>query len=182
MTNNCCSGDVVRTRFGAVIKYIPEPVIVGFTAGIGVIIFVGQWPGFLGLVPMQMLAHEVESLLDLARNHQLRLTAPIVTEILRSRDALQAQVQQVSVALETGRLPSEIIPVSHLISAVKRLAAGTPADSRPAPVEAAPVAPVGPVAPVAPVGPATVEAAPVGPVAPVSPLTPCGPWAPTAPV
>ena len=38
-------------RFGAVIKYIPEPVIVGFTAGIAVIIFVGQWQGFFGLQP-----------------------------------------------------------------------------------------------------------------------------------
>ena len=38
-------------RLGAVIKYIPDPVIVGFTAGIGVIIFVGQWQDFLGLNP-----------------------------------------------------------------------------------------------------------------------------------
>src|SRR3954463_9012080 len=36
-------------RMGAVIKFIPAPVIVGFTAGIGVIIFVGQWGDFLGL-------------------------------------------------------------------------------------------------------------------------------------
>ena len=36
-------------RMGAVIKFIPAPVIVGFTAGIGVIIFVGQWRDFLGL-------------------------------------------------------------------------------------------------------------------------------------
>ena len=36
-------------RMGAVIKFIPAPVIVGFTAGIGVIIFVGQWENFLGL-------------------------------------------------------------------------------------------------------------------------------------
>lgn len=36
-------------RMGSVIKFIPAPVIVGFTAGIGVIIFVGQWPDFLGL-------------------------------------------------------------------------------------------------------------------------------------
>jgi SulP family sulfate permease len=36
-------------RMGAVIRFIPMPVIVGFTAGIGVIIFVGQWPDFLGL-------------------------------------------------------------------------------------------------------------------------------------
>jgi sulfate permease, SulP family len=38
-------------RLGAVIKYIPDPVIAGFTAGIGVIIFVGQWKDFLGLSP-----------------------------------------------------------------------------------------------------------------------------------
>jgi sulfate permease, SulP family len=38
-------------RLGAVIKYIPNPVIAGFTAGIGLIIFVGQWKDFLGLTP-----------------------------------------------------------------------------------------------------------------------------------
>jgi SulP family sulfate permease len=38
-------------RLGAVIKYIPNQVIVGFTAGIAVIIFVGQWRDFLGLTP-----------------------------------------------------------------------------------------------------------------------------------
>src|SRR5690606_242511 len=36
-------------RFGAVIRFIPDPVIVGFTAGIAVIIWVGQWQYFFGL-------------------------------------------------------------------------------------------------------------------------------------
>lgn len=36
-------------RMGAVIRYIPAPVIIGFTSGIAVIIFVGQWRDFLGL-------------------------------------------------------------------------------------------------------------------------------------
>lgn len=36
-------------RLGAIIKFIPDPVIVGFTAGIGVIIWVGQWRDFFGL-------------------------------------------------------------------------------------------------------------------------------------
>lgn len=40
-------------RLGTVIKFIPDPVIVGFTAGIGVIIFVGQWKDFFGL-PVQL--------------------------------------------------------------------------------------------------------------------------------
>ena len=82
--------------------------------------------GFLQLMPMHQLAHEVESLLDLARSRKLRLNSSIITAILHSRDALRAQVQQVSVALETGRLPDQIIPVSHLISAVKRLATNAP--------------------------------------------------------
>jgi len=36
-------------RLGIIIKYIPSPVIVGFTSGIGVIIWVGQWQDFFGL-------------------------------------------------------------------------------------------------------------------------------------
>ncbi len=84
--------------------------------------------GFLGLMPMHTLAHEVESLLDLARNRKLRLNAVIITEILRSRDALQALTQQVALALEKGRLPEQIIPVGHLIAAVKKLAIAAPTD------------------------------------------------------
>ena len=40
-------------KMGAVIKFIPAPVIVGFTSGIAVIIFVGQWKDFLGLPAVQ---------------------------------------------------------------------------------------------------------------------------------
>jgi SulP family sulfate permease len=36
-------------RLGGVIKFIPSPVIVGFTAGIAVIIWVSQWKDFFGL-------------------------------------------------------------------------------------------------------------------------------------
>lgn len=45
------------TRLGGVIKYIPDPVIVGFTSGIGVIIFVGQWKDFFGLTPVGGAEH-----------------------------------------------------------------------------------------------------------------------------
>ena len=37
------------TRMGAIIKYIPAPVIVGFTAGIAVTIWIGQWQNFFKL-------------------------------------------------------------------------------------------------------------------------------------
>ena len=53
------------TRMGAVIKFIPAPVIVGFTAGIGVIIWVSQWKDFFGL-PVIQGAHFHEKLWYLA--------------------------------------------------------------------------------------------------------------------
>ncbi len=40
-------------KMGGVIKFIPAPVIIGFTSGIGVIIFVGQWADFFGLPKAQ---------------------------------------------------------------------------------------------------------------------------------
>ena len=52
-------------RLGAVIRYIPDPVIVGFTSGIGVIIFVGQWKDFFGLQPAASGPHFHEKLLAL---------------------------------------------------------------------------------------------------------------------
>src|SRR5579859_3839559 len=48
-------------RMGAVIRFIPDPVIAGFTAGIGVIIWVGQWKDFFGL-PAPAGAHFHEKL------------------------------------------------------------------------------------------------------------------------
>ncbi len=46
-------------KLGAVIRFIPSPVIVGFTAGIAVIIWVGQWKDFFGLpAPHGMHFHE----------------------------------------------------------------------------------------------------------------------------
>ncbi len=36
-------------KMGSIIKFIPDPVIVGFTSGIGVIIWIGQWRDFFGL-------------------------------------------------------------------------------------------------------------------------------------
>lgn len=36
-------------KMGGIIKFIPNPVIVGFTAGIAVIIWIGQWKDFFGL-------------------------------------------------------------------------------------------------------------------------------------
>lgn len=52
-------------RLGTVIKYIPHPVIVGFTTGIAVIIWVGQWKDFFGLNDAPNAAHFHDKLASL---------------------------------------------------------------------------------------------------------------------
>lgn len=59
-------------RFGSVIKFIPAPVIVGFTSGIALVIFIGQWPYFFG-VPAPIGKHFHDKLWNLlASLHQLK--------------------------------------------------------------------------------------------------------------
>lgn len=53
-------------KLGGIIRFIPTPVITGFTAGIAVIIFVGQWKDFFGLHPASVGPHfheKVEALI-----------------------------------------------------------------------------------------------------------------------
>jgi SulP family sulfate permease len=52
-------------KLGNVIRFIPTPVITGFTAGIGVIIFVSEWKDFFGLHPAASGRHFHEKLLAL---------------------------------------------------------------------------------------------------------------------
>jgi SulP family sulfate permease len=65
----CMAGGILIlfgiARFGGVLRFIPDPVVAGFTAGIAVIIFVGQWQDFFGL-PQVHAAHFHERLWQLA--------------------------------------------------------------------------------------------------------------------
>ncbi|CAN5295963.1 sulfate permease [soil metagenome] len=55
-------------KLGNVIKFIPDPVIVGFTSGIGVIIFVGEWKDFFGLtVHLPLDAHFYQKIIELLK-------------------------------------------------------------------------------------------------------------------
>lgn len=59
-------------KLGSVIKFIPDPVIVGFTSGIGVIIFMGEWRDFFGLpvhLPLDAHFHQKIILLFQALPH-----------------------------------------------------------------------------------------------------------------
>lgn len=53
-------------RLGTLIKFIPRPVTVGFTAGIAVIIFTGQVGNFLGLEGLSNHEYFIDTIKDLA--------------------------------------------------------------------------------------------------------------------
>lgn len=54
-------------RLGALLKYIPFPVVAGFTSGIAVIIFLGQVPEFLGLT-LPRTEHAPALLIEIVRH------------------------------------------------------------------------------------------------------------------
>lgn len=54
--------------FGSVIKFVPKPVVIGFTSGIAVIIFSGEVKDFLGLRMGDVPAHFVEKWVAFAAN------------------------------------------------------------------------------------------------------------------
>ena len=68
-------------RLGAIIKFIPAPVITGFTAGIAVVIWVGQWRDFFGL-PAVSGAHFHEKLLSSVQSFpQLHLATTVLAVV-----------------------------------------------------------------------------------------------------
>lgn len=96
--------------------------------------------GFLHLAPIQKMAHEVEFLLDLARSGKLVLDSSHITLILKSKDALQVLVDQVGLALNQGILPTDVVPVNHLVLAIQQAIAAGKGDSNPAADAAGPPA------------------------------------------
>ncbi|MEO3946058.1 SulP family inorganic anion transporter [Gorillibacterium sp. CAU 1737] len=53
-------------KLGSLIRFIPRPVTIGFTAGIAVTIFTGQIGGFLGLTGVKRHEHFLPTIRDLA--------------------------------------------------------------------------------------------------------------------
>jgi two-component system chemotaxis sensor kinase CheA len=96
--------------------------------------------GFLNLRPVNLLAHELESLLDLARQHKLTITSPVINVILAGRDTLKAFVTAIERQLTGQVAPEEIlIPIQALITRIRVVIEGKPeaADLAPAPSLAA---------------------------------------------
>ena len=71
--------------------------------------------GFLDLTPIRVLAHEIETLMDLMRSGEIEFSNTLTSLIFDSRDRLLVLMQQIYVGLNENQQPSEIIVVSDLI-------------------------------------------------------------------
>jgi two-component system chemotaxis sensor kinase CheA len=80
--------------------------------------------GFLNLTPIKNLAHELESLLDAARQHKLVLSSPVIDLILEGGDTLKKFVTQMTARIKDDDESKPIlIPISVLITKVKAVLA-----------------------------------------------------------
>jgi len=77
--------------------------------------------GFLDLAQIQEVAHEVENILDLARQQKLAPTPEVVDVVLEGADYLRVGIQTVEESFHGGRL--EFAEASELIARVQKLAA-----------------------------------------------------------
>src|SRR5579872_7200966 len=82
--------------------------------------------GFLDLDGVRDLAHEVETVLDLARNAKLQITSAIIDRILESKDYLNVWMTELDAMLRTGKTP--VAPdMGRLLETIRALAGGEPA-------------------------------------------------------
>ncbi|MEO0314013.1 MAG: hypothetical protein RI928_469 [Pseudomonadota bacterium] len=128
-------------RMGAVIRFIPMPVIVGFTAGIGVIIFIGQWPDFLGLPKPQgehfheKLWHLLQSLTDIHGPTLLLSVAGLSLVLLAPRVKALARVPGPLIAMVAITVLQAVYPlpgVATIGSAFGGIPTGLPSFALPA--------------------------------------------------
>src|SRR5580698_1355196 len=82
--------------------------------------------GFLDLDAVREVAHEVETVLDLARNGKLAITSTVIDRILESKDYLNIWMTDLEAMLRTGKAatPPE---AARLLEAIRGLVTGEPA-------------------------------------------------------
>jgi len=99
--------------------------------------------GFLNLVPINRLAHILESLLDLARQGKFTIGSPVIELILRGRDVLKQFLDEIegqvggskpatTIIIPTEVLKAEVAEMIALVSAGKIPSAAAPAEISPA--------------------------------------------------
>ena len=94
--------------------------------------------GFLDLDAVRQVSHEVETILDLARNGALQITTAVIDRILESKDYLNRCLTELESMLQTGAVPAPSDNAA-LIEAIRSLGAA-PAPSAAAVPESKPAA------------------------------------------
>ena len=128
--------------------------------------------GFLDFPSIQTVAHEVETLLDLARNGQLAISGPVVDVILEGADYLREEIERVEAQLQ-GRPPALPRESGQLIERVQALMTGgsiRQAPSVSSETSAAEPAPAPPAAGTALTPDTTADSAPIEPDVEPAPL------------
>ena len=124
--------------------------------------------GFLDLDAVRDVSHEVETILDLARNAQLAITSKVIDAILASKDYLSLWMGELEAMLQSGRTPEaeNNQALIETIRGVARLSASpeTAASTEPARCESA--QPADP-----PAAEVLAAEAPLPPAAPTQPAT-----------
>jgi two-component system chemotaxis sensor kinase CheA len=73
--------------------------------------------GFLGIKPIQHLAHQLESVLDAARQNHLTITREVIEVILAGGDALQLYIKAIAQQLQgEGRGQAIVVPTAALLA------------------------------------------------------------------
>jgi len=150
--------------------------------------------GFLNLIPINRLAHVLESLLDLARQGKLKIDASVIELILRGRDVLKQFLDQIEgqlngskpltpIMIPTALLKAEVQEVIDMISGQSAPAVTALAKPASTEVVVTPVAPMLPLTetPSIPTPASAAVAAEIVPLpAPVAEAIPAAPATPAA--
>jgi two-component system chemotaxis sensor kinase CheA len=102
--------------------------------------------GFLNLIPINRLAHVLESLLDLARQGKLTIDAQVIELILRGRDVLKQFLDEIEgqmggtkpvapISIPTAMLKAEVQEVIDAVNSGNHVAPAAVEVSAPAPAE-----------------------------------------------
>lgn len=84
--------------------------------------------GFLGLVPIKNLAHELESLLDAIRQNKIAVSRPVIDLILQGGDCLRQFVDVITRELDSPSQKVLVVPTSRIIARVVACLAGEELD------------------------------------------------------
>lgn len=97
--------------------------------------------GFLNLTPIHDLAHELESLLDLARQHKLVIDSGIINIILEGGDCLKRFSERISARLAgEDNSTSIVLPTNAFLNRVRAVLSGNTTVLAPTAAAAAPAA------------------------------------------